>query len=133
MRRSRFIALGEGDALVHPTSWAQDEARLHACDREFSSEFRKILHASDRKRADRLARWATAVHPGALRLDVVLLPLAEVAEHPPHAVALFTRYSFFLGTIHETTTWRTEASAAFTYARAAAPAASRKNGAEIDH
>ena len=45
---------------------------------------------------DRLARWATAVHPGALRLDVVLLPLAEVAEHPPQAAALFARYRFFL-------------------------------------
>ena len=44
---------------------------------------------------------AAAVHPAALGLDVVLLPLAEVAEQPPRAAARFARYTFFLGTGHK--------------------------------
>ena len=57
-------------------------------------EFRKtVTHC--------FAGRAAAVHPAALGLDVVVLPLAEVAEQPPRAAARFARYTFFLGTSHE--------------------------------
>lgn len=96
MTRSRFIALGEGDALVHPASWAQDDARLHACDGECSSKFRKILHASDLERAELL----TALHVGQRRytrvpsdLTLFFFPLQKSQSihpkplHSSHATA----------------------------------------------
>ena len=50
-----------------------------------------------------IAGRAAAVHPAALGLDVVVLPLAEVAEQPPRAAARFARYTFFLGRSHKHT------------------------------
>ena len=95
MRRSRFIALGEGDALVHPTSWAQDEARLHACDGECSSKFQKD-YTSHRE----IAELLTALHVGQRRytrvpsdLTLFFFPLQKsqsihpMPSHPSHATA----------------------------------------------
>lgn len=70
---SWVIALWISDAFVDPASWAKDVP----CG---------------------FAGRAAAVDPAALRLDVVLLPLAEVAEQPPCAVATFALYTFFLRT-----------------------------------
>jgi hypothetical protein len=52
----------------------------------------------ERSETHGFAGRAAAVDPAALRLDVVLLPLAEVAEQPPCAVATFALYTFFLRT-----------------------------------
>jgi|UniRef100_A0A804LTL0 hypothetical protein len=117
MTRSRFSALWEGDALVHPASWAQDEARLHACmytcntiriQKKRWSGGEEIVFVTDS-----LAGGAAAVHPAAgLRLDVVLLALAEVAEHPPRAAARSApAYAFFLGTNRFTARQETHAAA----------------------
>lgn len=57
--------------------------------------------AAEKTVAYGFAGRAAAVHPGTLGLDVVLLPLAEVAEQPPRAAAGFAHYTFFLGTRHQ--------------------------------
>jgi hypothetical protein len=66
-----------------------------------ASELKKRTEIKMCKRTHGLAGRAAAVDPGAaLGLDVVLLPLAEVAEQPPRAAApVFALYfTFFLGT-----------------------------------
>jgi hypothetical protein len=72
------------------------------CSSEFRKE-KKKMRLQQRKQlvAYGFAGRAAAVHPGTLGLDVVLLPLAEVADEPPLAAAGFADYTFFLETRHQ--------------------------------